>query len=136
IIPDRYSLVSCISWFGAQVAANCVCAMACGWLPNDCRISASTAESRGVNVNADKTWKYLARKPKSAYKQLFVKDRWVAARTLYGQTLGEDARSPEEVAAAYGLPLEVVLEAIAYCESNPPELREDWEREQALIGQG
>src|ERR1035438_9686201 len=79
------------------------------------------------------TWNYLTRKPKSAYKQLFVKDRWVAARTLYGQTLGEEARTPEQVAADYALPLDVVFEAIAYCESNPSELREDWEREQALI---
>jgi hypothetical protein len=77
------------------------------------------------------TWKYLVRKPKSSYKQLFVKDRWVAARTLYGQTVGEDARLPEAVAADYGLPLEVVLEAIAYCESDPPEILEDWQREQA-----
>jgi hypothetical protein len=84
-------------------------------------------------MNTHKNWKYLARKPKSVYKQLFVKDRWVAARTLYGQTLGEEARTAEEVAAAYGLPLDVVLEAIAYCESMPPELREDWEREQALM---
>ena len=84
-------------------------------------------------MNTHKTWKYLVRKPKSVYKQLFVRDRWVAARTLYGQTLGEEARTAEEVAAAYGLPLEVVLEAIAYCESKPPELREDWEREEALM---
>jgi hypothetical protein len=77
------------------------------------------------------TWKYLVRKPKSSYKQLFVKDRWVAARTLYGQTVGEDARTPDAVAADYDLPLEVVLEAIAYCESCPPEIQEDWEREQA-----
>jgi len=76
-------------------------------------------------------WKYLVRKPKSSYKQLFVKDRWVAARTLYGQTVGEDARLPEAVAADYGLPLEAVLEAIAYCESEPPEILEDWQREQA-----
>jgi len=79
------------------------------------------------------TWKHLVRKPKSAYKQLFVKDRWVAARTIYGQTVGEDARTPEAVAADYALPLEVVLEAIAYCESDPPEIREDWEREEASI---
>jgi hypothetical protein len=79
------------------------------------------------------TWKYLVRKPKSVYKQLFVKDRWVAARTLYGQTLGDEARTPEEVAGDYGLPLDVVLEAIAYCETRPPELREDWEREQAVL---
>jgi hypothetical protein len=79
------------------------------------------------------TWKYLVPKPKSNYKQLFVKDRWIAARTLYGQTLGEDARTAEEVAVDFGLPLEAVREAIAYCESNPPEVHEDWQREQALM---
>ncbi|MBI2803361.1 MAG: hypothetical protein HYX68_00075 [Planctomycetes bacterium] len=84
-------------------------------------------------MKLDAAWKYLVRKPKSVYKQLFVKERWVAARTLYGQTLGEDARTSEQLAADYALPLEAVLEAIAYCESNPPEVREDWEREQALI---
>ncbi|MBI1832599.1 MAG: hypothetical protein HYR84_14250 [Planctomycetes bacterium] len=84
-------------------------------------------------MNTDKKWKYLVRKPKSVYKQLFVKDRWIAARTLYGQTLGEDARTPEELAGDYGLPVDVVLEAIAYCESQPPEIREDSVREQALM---
>jgi uncharacterized protein (DUF433 family) len=80
-------------------------------------------------MHTSTTWKYLARKPRSVYKQLFVKDRWVAARTLYGQTLGEDARTPEALAKDYDLPLEAVREAIAYCQSNPPEIREDWERE-------
>jgi uncharacterized protein (DUF433 family) len=79
------------------------------------------------------SYKYLARKPKSAYKQLFVKDRWVAARTLYGQSVGEDARTPEQLAEDFQLPLEAVREAIAYCQSNPPEIREDWEREEALM---
>lgn len=41
--------------------------------------------------------------------------------------------SPEEVAAGYGLPVEAVLEAIAYCESNPPELLDDYAREEALM---
>jgi hypothetical protein len=31
------------------------------------------------------SYKYLVRKPKSVYKQLFVKDRWISARTLYGK---------------------------------------------------
>ena len=84
------------------------------------------------SMDNSSAWKYLARKPKSAYKQLFVKDRWVAARTLYGQSLGEDARTPPQLAADYALPLEVVLEAIAYCESDPPEIQEDYAREQAL----
>ena len=78
-------------------------------------------------------WKYLVRKPKSNYQQLFVKDRWVAARTLYGQTLGEGSRTPHQLAADYRLPLEAVLEAIAYCESCPKEIQEDWQREQSLM---
>ena len=81
-------------------------------------------------------WKYLARKPKSNYQQLFVKDRWVAARTLYGQAVGEGARTPEQLSADYRVPLEAVLEAIAYCESRPKEISEDWQREQGLIDAG
>jgi len=77
------------------------------------------------SMDTSTTWKYLARKPKSAYKQLFVKDRWVAARTLYGQTVGEDARTAEDIAADYDLPLDVVLEAIAYCQLDPPEIHEE-----------
>jgi hypothetical protein len=41
--------------------------------------------------------------------------------------------TPEEIAEAYLVPLEAVLEAIAYCDSDPPEIREDFEREQKLI---
>jgi hypothetical protein len=90
---------------------------------------------KGYNrdMSASRSWTYLTRKPKSAYRQLFIKDRWIAARTLYGQTVGEDARTPQAVAVDYDLPLEVVLEAIAYCESDPSEIREDWEREEASI---
>src|SRR6266852_1245956 len=79
-------------------------------------------------------YKYLARKPKSNYKQLFIKDRWVSARTLYGKYVREEEpMTPEEIAADYDLPLEAVLEAIAYCESNPPELAEDYAREEAWM---
>ena len=79
-------------------------------------------------------YKYLARKPKSNYEQLFVKDRWVSARTLYGMYLNEEMpMTPEEIAADYDLPLEAVREAIAYCESNPPELARDHARDEALM---
>ena len=50
----------------------------------------------------------------------------VAARDLGGLT-------PEEIAVEYDLPMEAVLEAIAYCQSNPPEIRQDWEREEAMM---
>lgn len=41
--------------------------------------------------------------------------------------------SAAEIAADYGLPVEAVEEAIRYCESNPPELQEDYQREEALL---
>ena len=72
-----------------------------------------------------KTWKYLERDPHSSLKQLSIKGRRIRARTLYGQTVGDDARTPEQVAEDYAVPLEAVLEAIAYCESNPPEIAQD-----------
>jgi uncharacterized protein (DUF433 family) len=79
-------------------------------------------------------YKYLARKPKSVYKQLFIKERWIAARTLYGMYAREESpMTPEEIAADYELPLDAVREAIAYCESNPPELAEDYAREVAVM---
>src|SRR3954447_16898004 len=75
-------------------------------------------------------FKYLRRKPTSSYKQLFVHDekgRYIAARTLYGMLVREsEPMTLEEIAADYDLPPEAVKEAIAYCESDPPELAEDY----------
>src|SRR5438094_6210193 len=79
-------------------------------------------------------YKYLARKGNSNYKHLFIKDRGISSRTLYGKyARDENPMTPEEIAADYDLPLEAVLEAIAYCESNPPELAEDYAREEARM---
>ncbi len=87
----------------------------------------------GMSTNSH-PYKYLTRKPKSVYKQLFIKDRWISARTLYGKyAREEEPMTPEEIAADYELPLEAVLEAIAYCESKPPELAQDYAREEALM---
>jgi uncharacterized protein (DUF433 family) len=69
-------------------------------------------------------YQYLARKPGSNYKHLFVKDRWISARTIYGKSVrDEEPMTPEEIAADYNLPLDAVREAIAYCEADPPNLR-------------
>jgi uncharacterized protein (DUF433 family) len=87
-----------------------------------------------MNPPISTTWKYLARDPKSSYKQLSIIGRRVRARTLYGMFLSaEEPRTPEEIAADYGLPLEAVQEAIAYCQSDPPEIKEDFEREERLM---
>jgi uncharacterized protein (DUF433 family) len=76
---------------------------------------------------------YLAANPKSAYKQLFVKGTRIRARVLYGWYAGEEPMSPQEIAQEFSLPVAAVREAIAYCESNPPELVEDYAREEALM---
>ena len=76
---------------------------------------------------------HLAPNPKSAYRQLFIKGTRIRARTLYGWYACEEPMTPDEIAADYNLPIEAVKEAIAYCESNPPELLEDYAREHALM---
>jgi uncharacterized protein (DUF433 family) len=79
-------------------------------------------------------WKYLAPNPKSNYKQLFIKGTRIRARTLYGFFMSEEEpRTPEQIAEDYELPVEAVKEAVAYCESKPPEIEEDFRREEALM---
>ncbi|MBI1830343.1 MAG: hypothetical protein HYR84_02695 [Planctomycetes bacterium] len=78
-------------------------------------------------------WKYLAPNPKSSYKQFFVRGTRISARALYGWFAGPEPMPPEDIAHEFNLPVEAVLESIAYCESNPPELLADYAREQALI---
>jgi uncharacterized protein (DUF433 family) len=81
-------------------------------------------------------WKHLAPKAGSHYRQLFIKGTRIAARVLYSYyTAGEDwpGQSAEEIAAGFNLPIEAVREAIAYCASEPPEIREDSKKEDALV---
>jgi len=79
-------------------------------------------------------YKFLERDPKSSYKQLSIKGRRIKARTLYGQYMSEEEpRTIEELAADYDLPIEVVKEAIAYCETDPVAIREDFALEEAIM---
>ena len=79
-------------------------------------------------------YKFLERNPKSNYKQLFVKGTRLRARILYGAYMSEEEpRTVEQIADDYNVPVDAVKEAIAYCESNPPDLLEDYRREAALV---
>lgn len=79
-------------------------------------------------------YKFLERNPKSNYKQLFVKGTRIRARILYGQYMSEEEpRTVEQIAADYNLPVEAVREAIAYCDTDPVEIREDHAREEAIM---
>ena len=71
-------------------------------------------------------WKYLERRPGSSYQQLCIKGKRIWAWTLYCETMNaKEPRTPEQLAADFEIPLEAVQEAIAYCQSDPPELRAD-----------
>lgn len=85
-------------------------------------------------MSPEARYKYLAEKPKSLYRQLFIKDRWISARTLYGMFVNEQQPTTvEEIAADYDLPSAAVEEAIAYGASSPPEIAEDAAREEAIM---
>ena len=60
-----------------------------------------------------------------------MKGRRIRADVLYGQTLGPDARTPEELARDYNLPQEAVREAVEYCLHDEDVLRRDFEMEEA-----
>src|SRR5215468_9838321 len=84
-------------------------------------------------MNQDNGYQHLERRPGSTYQQLFVKGLRIRAQVLYSQTVGEDARTAEQVAQDYDLPLQAVQEAIDYCIRNPDVLREDYARETAKL---
>src|SRR5712692_11163717 len=89
-----------------------------------------------MSTSQPREWKYLAPKPGSFYRQLFIKGKRIAALTLYILHVDGDedpGMTPEELAADYDLPLEAVLEAIAYCKSDPPEIRQDLAVEEAIM---
>jgi hypothetical protein len=72
----------------------------------------------GVIMSSVTAYKHLEPRPESGAKQLFVKGRKFPADMLYGQVVGEDPLTPEELAESWGLPLEAVLEAVEYSEAN------------------
>ena len=74
-------------------------------------------------------YRYLESRPRSHYQQLWVKGRHMRAEVLYRFTLGEEPRTPEEIAHDYALPVEVVHEAIDYAVHNQALLEAERARE-------
>src|SRR5712692_9328354 len=76
---------------------------------------------------------FLESRPRSNYRQLWVKGRHMRAEVLYRCTIGPEPSSPEEVAYEFDLPIGVVLEAIDYCIRNEKLLAEERAREEARM---
>src|SRR5712691_1485925 len=85
-------------------------------------------------MSTDVTYQYLEPRPKSAYRQLFVRNTRIRAELIYrAHVNAEEPMTAEELAADYRLPLAAILEAIEYAKSNPPEIAADVAREQAIM---
>ena len=79
-------------------------------------------------------YRNLAPNPKSAYKQLFIKGTRIRAEVVYGLSVdGSEPMTPEQIAADFGPSLDAVQEAIAYVESNPPEIETDRRGEERVM---
>jgi uncharacterized protein (DUF433 family) len=73
------------------------------------------------------TYKHLGPRPGSSYKQYFINGTRTRAATLYYETVGDDARTPEQVAEDFGVPLDAVLESIDYAERHADLVRQEAE---------
>jgi uncharacterized protein (DUF433 family) len=78
-------------------------------------------------------YKHLGPRAGSAYRQFFVNGTKIRADTLYQQTIGDDGRSPNDVAEDFRVPLEAVLEAIEYCRQNEELLQQEFQEDSASI---
>lgn len=76
-------------------------------------------------------YRHLEARPRSNYRQLWIKGRHIRAEVLYRLTVGAEPRTPEEVAEDYDLPVEAVLEAIEYSVRNGALLDAERAREEA-----
>ncbi len=76
-------------------------------------------------MSEQKQYRFLEPRPRSNYRQLFIKGRRIRAEILYRETVGVDLRTPEQVADDFNVPLEAVREAIDYCANNPELLRQE-----------
>jgi uncharacterized protein (DUF433 family) len=85
-------------------------------------------------MSTDVTYQYLEPRPRSAYRQLFIKGTRIRAELIHRAHINaEEPMTAAELAADYGLPLAAVVEAIEYSKSNPPEIAADIAREEAIM---
>ena len=80
-------------------------------------------------------YQHLETRPRSNYRQLWLKGRHIRAEVLYRSTVGPEPHSPEEVAQDYDVPVEAVQEAIDYAIRNQKLLEAERAREEARLKQ-
>ena len=80
------------------------------------------------------TYQCLEPRAESNYRQFFRPWTQPASETLYRATIGAEPRTPEEIAADFGVPLAAVHEAVHYCVHNTKLLQQEREAVLTKIG--
>jgi hypothetical protein len=80
-------------------------------------------------MDPNERFEFLEWRPDASIRQPFVKGRNIWAEVFYRETIGEDARTPEQLADDFELPIGAILESIAWCERNQDHLKEEHRRE-------
>ncbi len=78
-------------------------------------------------------YQHLEPRSGSSYRQLFLKGRRIRAAVVYEAVHGPDPYTPEEFAREYGVPLEVVNEALDYVVDNLPLIEAERDHEAADV---
>lgn len=78
-------------------------------------------------------YQYLEARPRSNYRQLWVKGRHMRAEVLYRLTVGPHPQSPKEIAQDFDLSVVAVEEAVDYCQQNRGLLDAERAREEATM---
>lgn len=68
-------------------------------------------------VPALPTYRYLAQRPGSGYRELFVCGTSLRAQSLVSD-MENEGMTPEEIASSFEIPVDAVHEAIAYVHAN------------------
>lgn len=77
----------------------------------------ATQDQTGVPSGSTRAWKHLVSRPESWRRQLYLKVRNITVGQLVS-TLIANQETPEQASTNLDLPIEAILEAIAYYEQN------------------
>lgn len=70
----------------------------------------TVSEGRSILMAVPTSYQFLEARPRSHYRQLWVKGRHVRAEVLYRCTVGAEPRTPREVTQDYDLPLAAAVQ--------------------------
>ncbi len=82
--------------------------------------------------NSKKQWKYLQFRPQSWRQQLYVKGQKIKASDIYSEKIANN-ESLDEAAENWGLPKDVIKEAIEYCQLNKDLLKQEAKQEHLIL---